>query len=344
MRMHSYGKLSPNLIIGALLVFSIIVLYNYWSISALNHDLTLKIHSLEQQIISLSKTNDALQSNLEKVEEIKEKVELNLQKEQISEQQAKEESSQKDSAMKSLKNDLENAKQEAVNCKDEVNQVNLKHEKKEQEISELKENVVSLQAQIVEKDNKIARVEKDLEDFKQQLPKGISSGSIPTSAKPMKEVDKAGIVDDQPVLLLDQAEKEMKPVEGVVSPPGISPEQQPKHDKDRVANVGAEQGVMSVLAIPGEQQILLQQSNLDAQEDDGDRPLKDELIQQDDQSPDGDLLHKDPMENQGVVPAPALMKGQGNRKNGGLSAQQEEREAAHLKPGVDNFESNNNNL
>jgi len=208
MRMHSYGKFSPNLVIAALLVFSVIVLYNYWSISALNHDLTLKIHSLEQQIISLSKTNDALQSNLEKVEEIREKAELNFQKEQISEQQVKEESSQKDAVIKSLKNDLENARQEAVNCKDEVNLVNSKLEKEDQEISKLKEKVVSLQAQIVEKDNKIGRVEKDLEGLKKQVEKTILSGPKSTSAKPMVGnigVDKPGTLDDQPVLLLDQA-------------------------------------------------------------------------------------------------------------------------------------------
>jgi len=350
MRMHSYGKFSPNLIIGALLVFSVLVLYNYWSISALNHDLTLKIHSLEQQIISLSKTNDALQSNLEKVEEIREKVEVNLQKEQLSEQQAKEDASQKEITIKSLTNDLENARQEASNCKDENNLSNSKLEKKDQEISNLKEKVTSLQAQIVEKDNKIGRIEKDLDELRKQQAKSSSSTAKSTSAKINGNgpVDKPGTIDEQPVLLVDPAEKEMKPAESVASPPGVSPDKQSNKQGDQGGNAGSSEMGVGVLPVPGQpqQQVLQQQGNLDAQEDDGDRPLKDDLVQQDDQSPDGDLPHKE-KENMGVVPAPSMVKEQGNQRNnaGGLSGQQEEREAAHLRvPLADNFDTNNNNL
>jgi len=343
MRMHSYGKFSPNLIIGALLVFSVLVLYNYWSISAVNHDLTLKIHSLEQQIISLSKTNDALQSNLEKVEEIREKVEVNLQKELISEQQAKEDVSQKEVTIKSLQNDLENAKQEASNCKEENNAASSKFEKKEQEVSNLKEQVTSLQAQMVEKDNKIGRIEKELEEIKKQQAKAASS-STAKSAKLNENapVDKPGTLDEQPVLLLDPAEKEMKPAESVASPPGVSLDKQPNKQNDQGGS--GEVGV-GVLPVPGQppQQAAQQQGNLDAQEDDGDRPLKDDLIQQDDQSPDGDLPHKGQKDNAGVGPAPLIVKEQGNQRNnaGGLSGQQEEREAAHLRVPPD-FDTNNN--
>lgn len=141
-------------------------------------------------------------------------------------------------------------------------------------------------------------------------------------------------------------EKEMKPAEGVVSPPGVSSDKLPKPNE---AHGGSGEVGMGVLPIPGQpqQSILQQPANLDAQEDDGDRPLKDELIQQDDQSPDGDLPpHKEPKDNvPGVVPVPQLLKDQLNqRNNAGGSGQQEEREAAHLRipQGVDNFDANNN--
>jgi len=67
-----------------------------------------------------SRTNDALQANLEKVEEIKDKVENNLKREILVDQKAKEEITQKDSRIKSLLNDLENYKQAAQNCKDDL--------------------------------------------------------------------------------------------------------------------------------------------------------------------------------------------------------------------------------
>lgn len=138
----------------------------------------------------------------------------------------------------------------------------------------------------------------------------------------------------------------MKPAEAAASPPGMSDNKPLK--SDQLLNIGSGEVGMGVLPIPGQQQpqLLQRQGNLDAQEDDGDRPLKDELIQQDDQSPDGDLPHKDQKENTGVGPAPVLLKDQNGHRNtvGGLSGQQEEREAAHLRnPAVvDNFDTNNN--
>jgi signal transduction histidine kinase len=66
-----------------------------------------------------SKSNDALQANLEKVQEIKDKVEGNLKKEQLIDQKAKEEISIKDHKIKSLSNDLENSKQASQNCREE---------------------------------------------------------------------------------------------------------------------------------------------------------------------------------------------------------------------------------
>jgi hypothetical protein len=53
MRMHSYGKWSGNVGAGVGVVFSLILLYNYWTVSAQNKDLLRKIHGLETQLISL---------------------------------------------------------------------------------------------------------------------------------------------------------------------------------------------------------------------------------------------------------------------------------------------------
>lgn len=69
----------------------------------------------------------------------------------------------------------------------------------------MKEKVVSLGAQIVEKDNKIGRMEKELEDSRKQLAKATTKA---TSAKPANgngPVDKPGTIDEQPVLLVDPA-------------------------------------------------------------------------------------------------------------------------------------------
>lgn len=80
-------------------------------------------------------------------------------------------------------------------------------EKTEREISNLKEKVTSLQAQMVEKDNKIGRIERELEDLKKERKKPSSTAKS-TSAKPAianGPVDKPGTIDEQPVLLLDPA-------------------------------------------------------------------------------------------------------------------------------------------
>lgn len=147
------------------------------------------------------------------------------------------------------------------------------------------------------------------------------------------------------IFYISSSEKEMKPPEVVASPPGISSDKLPKPNEVPTNNGGSGEIGVGVLPIPGQpQQPAPQQGNLDAQEDDGDRPLKDELIQQDDQSPDGDLQHKEPKDNgQGVVPVPILLKNQANPRNnaGGLSGQQEEREAAHLRVPQE-FDANNN--
>jgi hypothetical protein len=67
-----------------------------------------------------SRTNDALQANLDKVEEIKDKVESNLKREILVDQKAKEEILNKEARIKSLLNDLDNSKQAGVNCRDDL--------------------------------------------------------------------------------------------------------------------------------------------------------------------------------------------------------------------------------
>lgn len=76
------------------------------------------------------------------------------------------------------------------------------------------------------------------------------------------------------------------------APPLKQPESQ--HDKPQSHLEGGEQidpQPMGVLPIPGQQQA--HPPNLDAAEDDGDRPLRDDFGQQDDQSPDGALSQKE---------------------------------------------------
>lgn len=82
-----------------------------------------------------------------------------------------------------------------------------KLQKKEQEVSKLKEKVTSLQAQIVEKDNRIGRIEKELAEAKKQAKLASSSTAKSTSAKANENapVDKPGTIDEQPVLLVDPA-------------------------------------------------------------------------------------------------------------------------------------------
>lgn len=51
--MHTHGKCTSNILLGALTVFCVVLLYNYWTVSSLNHDLILKIHTLEARIIQV---------------------------------------------------------------------------------------------------------------------------------------------------------------------------------------------------------------------------------------------------------------------------------------------------
>jgi len=210
MRMHTHGKCTPNILLGPLLVFCVIVLYNYWTVSTINQDLIAKVHNLEERIIAISKTNDALQANLEKVEEIKEKVEGNLKKEQRIDEQAKEEITRKDNEIDSLKNELENSKQAAQNCRDELTAAESQTQLKNKERSELKTKIVSLEAQLVEKSNSLSRVEKELQlqqqrgvNFSSSTPKSISLGAKVMPAPAIEIAQQQH--DILPVLMSDPA-------------------------------------------------------------------------------------------------------------------------------------------
>ncbi|CAG7834168.1 unnamed protein product [Allacma fusca] len=212
MRMHSYGKCSPNLAAGALTIFVLIVLYNYWNVSTLNRDLSIKLHSLEQQVITFSRANDGLSSNLEKAQDEKTNLQNSLIKEEAEEKASRDLVSQKDKLIKDLQNDLENTKQEAQNCLHESSSQDNKLQLKEKEITELKEKVVSLEAQVVEKTSQNEKIEMELSDAKDKIenlqklasnkPTAASSKSTAASvgAKPVVSPD-----EQQAVLINDPA-------------------------------------------------------------------------------------------------------------------------------------------
>jgi hypothetical protein len=72
---------------------------------------------------------------------------------------------------------------------------------------------------------------------------------------------------------------------------------QQAQDDAAIANGGEDFGVLPAPGQRGDQVLQQQQhaaeQNLDAAEDDGDRPFKDDFGQQDDQSPDGALSQKE---------------------------------------------------
>lgn len=93
------------------------------------------------------------------MQEIKDKVEENLKKEQKLEVRTKEELSNKDAKLSSLQVDLEKAQKAGDNCRDEFTSSQSKVKVYEKEIGELKSKIVSLEAQVVEKGNKIMALE-----------------------------------------------------------------------------------------------------------------------------------------------------------------------------------------
>jgi hypothetical protein len=85
----------------------------------------------------------------------------------------------------------------------------------------------------------------------------------------------------------------MKP-EGGISPGKPPSLQKPMQQHEETFNGGEDFGQQAgVLQAPAHRGDQHEAQNLDAAEDDGDRPLKDDFIGQDDQSPDGALSQKE---------------------------------------------------
>jgi uncharacterized phage infection (PIP) family protein YhgE len=295
-----------------------------------NRDLLQRVHAIEQQTILLSKTKDALQENVDKVQEEKSGLQLSLHQEEAQEADLKQRLLEKEGIIKELQNELEHAKKSSQILRDEITS---RKEASQKEISELKEKVVSLEAQIMEKSSTNNELQQQLESSKKNLAKAekliskLKQSSLATPKSTPKVDDPLG----QPVLLSDPAEQQMNPeVANGLQPPLKS--ESPSDDKNTAAELGIGDGQETkdgsgVLPIPG-----AGGENLDAAEDDGDHPLKEDGV---DQSPDGTLSAKEIKDSGlGVGPAPPPGKAEGGlpdvvQGHGGQSGQ-DVREAAHL--------------